>query len=209
MTEHTILTSAQSHEPKHISTSVTGDSGKVITPSSTVAGTSDIRSLIPSEVGVTTTDYLRHHGEMEIIQNSTVDTITVATDATLYTAGDYQQITANWTAGTVNGITHSSGELTVPVDGVYLLSCWNNITFSVNNTLVGFKFTINGSVTSPASTPTVRRKIGTGTDVGSIAASGLIQLSATNRIGIAAAASNGGDLTITDGVCLLQLIKAL
>lgn len=44
--QHTNLTSAQCHEPKHISTSLTSQSGMVITPSSTTAGTSELRQLI-------------------------------------------------------------------------------------------------------------------------------------------------------------------
>lgn len=44
--QHTILTSAQCHEPKHISTSLTSQSGMVITPSSSTAGESELRQLI-------------------------------------------------------------------------------------------------------------------------------------------------------------------
>lgn len=48
--QHSTLTSSQVHEPKHITSSSTGDSGKVITPSGTSAGTSELRNLLESEI---------------------------------------------------------------------------------------------------------------------------------------------------------------
>lgn len=44
--EHTDLTSASVHEPKHITNNGTGASGQVITNSSTVNATSEYRSLV-------------------------------------------------------------------------------------------------------------------------------------------------------------------
>ncbi len=43
--QHSEMLSAQVHEPKHITSSDTSDSGKVVTPSSSVAGTSVLRRL--------------------------------------------------------------------------------------------------------------------------------------------------------------------
>ena len=50
MTAHLSLGSSEVHEPKHITTSSTGDAGKVITPSSTTAGSSELRNIKQSEV---------------------------------------------------------------------------------------------------------------------------------------------------------------
>lgn len=50
MAEHSTITSANCHEPKHISTSTTADTGKVITPSSTVNGTSELRKITVEEI---------------------------------------------------------------------------------------------------------------------------------------------------------------
>jgi hypothetical protein len=49
--QHTDLLSASVHEPKHITDGGTGDSGKVITNSSTVSGESEYRTLVASEIG--------------------------------------------------------------------------------------------------------------------------------------------------------------
>lgn len=204
MTEHNILLNAQTHEPKHITDAVTGDAGKVITPSSTVSGTSDIRVLTPAEVGV-----LSHYGEMEVIQNSTVKALTAATDTTLYTASDYSQITGLFTAGVVDGITFATDELTVPITGIYSLYGWANVTFSVNNPLIGLKFTLNGVTVPPVATPTLRRKLGTGADVASMAGTGLVSLTAGDSIGISTASSLTGNLTITDGNVFITLVKDL
>ncbi|MDY0087122.1 MAG: hypothetical protein RBS78_00990 [Coriobacteriia bacterium] len=53
---HSGMTHAEVHEPKHITLTLTSDAGKVITPSSTVAGTSELRNLVKSEVGLGNVD---------------------------------------------------------------------------------------------------------------------------------------------------------
>lgn len=48
--EHTALNSSQVHEPKHITTATTSDTGKVITPDSGTSGISDLRYLHLDEI---------------------------------------------------------------------------------------------------------------------------------------------------------------
>ena len=50
MAEHVTITSANCHEPKHITSSTTADAGKVITPSSSVNGTSTLRLLTVEDI---------------------------------------------------------------------------------------------------------------------------------------------------------------
>lgn len=47
---HSAIQHADCHEPRHITTSATTDAGKVITPSSSVAGTSVLRQLAVAEL---------------------------------------------------------------------------------------------------------------------------------------------------------------
>lgn len=47
---HTALTTAQVHEPKHITSSTTADTGKVITPSDSASGTSVLRKLTEEDI---------------------------------------------------------------------------------------------------------------------------------------------------------------
>lgn len=48
--EHSTITSANCHEPKHITSATTADTGKVITPSDTVNGTSELRLLTAGDI---------------------------------------------------------------------------------------------------------------------------------------------------------------
>ena len=50
MSEHNVLTGSSIHEEKLISTSGTSDAGKVVTPSSSTAGTGTLRNLVWTEV---------------------------------------------------------------------------------------------------------------------------------------------------------------
>lgn len=53
---HSTMPHAEVHEPKHITISLTNDAGKVITPSGTTAGTSELRFLTSDEVGLGNVD---------------------------------------------------------------------------------------------------------------------------------------------------------
>ena len=50
MADHNTLTGSQLHEPKGIDSSATSDSGKVLTPSASSAGTGTLRYLTESEI---------------------------------------------------------------------------------------------------------------------------------------------------------------
>lgn len=65
--EHVDIPNAELHEPKNIPTSNTSDTGKVITPSSTVSGTSELRRLVASEID-----------EKQVVLNVRVDDISTA-----------------------------------------------------------------------------------------------------------------------------------
>lgn len=50
MAEHNTLTGSSLHEPKGIDSAGTGDAGKVLTPSASVAGEGVLRNLVESEI---------------------------------------------------------------------------------------------------------------------------------------------------------------
>ena len=50
MAEHNTLSGSSLHEPKGIDSAGTSDAGKVLTPSSTSAGTGELRNLVESEI---------------------------------------------------------------------------------------------------------------------------------------------------------------
>lgn len=106
--QHTNLTSAQCHEPKHISSSLTSQSGMVITPSSTTAGTSELRSLTIEDI-----DSARPYGNYA--------------DST-YTSGSPLAIASGVrTKITCDGLGSNTTEIDMPGGG----SLWNSSTNKV------------------------------------------------------------------------------
>lgn len=75
--EHSTMTSAQVHEPKHITDAGTGDAGQVITPSAAVAGTSVIRRLVESEINDKQEFFTLHYVS---IQNASTEYIVMPFD---------------------------------------------------------------------------------------------------------------------------------
>lgn len=144
-----------------------------------------------------------HYGEMEIIQNTTATAVTAATDATLYTGTDYVQLAGIFQAGTVDGVTYASDELTVPRTGVYLFNRWAIMESSVGNVNVGLKFTLNGT---PGPT-TIRQKISSGGDRIEASSASLISLTVGDRLGIAIACDVTANITLSDGGVSLVLVK--
>lgn len=148
------------------------------------------------------------YGEMQILQNSTAIALTAAVDGSLYTTSDYTKITGIWAAGVVDGITYATDELTVPTTGVYHLAGWANTQSSVNNVLVGVKYAVNGTVLPSAVAPTLRRKIGTGTDIGAVSGIGLVQLTAGDVVSLYVACDSNANITIPDAGISLHLVKS-
>lgn len=116
--EHSTLTTSQVHEPKHITSASTGDTGKVITPSSTSGGTSELRYLVESEI-TNKEDYIQCRltdvstaSSVYVIApfNGTIDKIySVLQDAI---TGADSTITTS-----INGVTVTNGGWTVAYTG--------------------------------------------------------------------------------------------
>jgi hypothetical protein len=112
-TEHVDIPNAECHEPKHITDSITADSGKVITPSSSVAGTSVLRELSTVDVG-----YVIAHTMIDI-NIPFVDYIAVQGAVTLdsirLTTSGNTSITTDTVVSVKQGIGGSTiGTLTIP-----------------------------------------------------------------------------------------------
>lgn len=110
--QHTDITSSGCHEPKHISTSLTSQSGMVITPSSTTAGTSALRRLTAQDLDAdNSTSFLTYWGFYE--------------DAT-YTSGSPLSVSADTrTQVTIDGAKAGTNLSQMPV-GVDLWDTINN-----------------------------------------------------------------------------------
>jgi len=193
MAIHNTLTSAQVHEPKHITDTTTADAGKVITPAG--GGTSELRFLTPEEVGINF-----YYLEWGVQENATAISLTAAAVDSLYDAADYVNITsANLPGATSdegNGITFSTTDynVTIPADGIYKTEFWANVVTEVNNTKVGFRFTLNNT---PASA-VVKHDVPTANRPANISATSVSQFSAGDKVGISIAADKTTNILIED-----------
>lgn len=188
--QHKDIPDAQLHEPKGIASATVG------------------QTYVADGAGGGVWKLEQAYGEMQVLQNSTALAVTAATDSTLYTTSDYIKITGIWSAGVVDGITYANDQLTVPVTGVYHLAGWANTTSSASNVLVGVKYAINGTVIPSNLAPTIRRKIGTGTDIGSISGIGLVSLTAGDVISLYLACDTTCNITVPDAGLSLHLVKS-
>ena len=221
MAEHNLLSGSQLHEPKHFAEALGTDAGKVLTPSD-ADGVSELRSLSIADVGIPENRLLQHYGSMQVLQNDGVGEVSVeipynVNDDTLYHVDDYLQLNptngfTEWEAGVTEGITFADGELSVTQDGLYFITGWASVGLDVTNTLLGFKYTINGAPSPSAIFPTVRRFVSSTADVGVVAASGLVSLSSGDSLGIAATSSitsgTKGNLQLADASITLSLFRA-
>lgn len=187
--EHIDIGAGELHEPKGAATANAGE------------------TYVADGFGSGTWKLEQSYGEMVIIQNSTGQALTAASDSTLYTNSDYVLLT-QWAAGETDGVTYASNGLTVPVSGEYLLSAWFNQTSSINNVLVGVKFAVNGTIATAGTVPTLRRKIGTGADVGAVSGNKIINLTAGDVVTLYIACDSNATITNTDAVVVLNLLKA-
>lgn len=149
------------------------------------------------------------YGQLTVSQNSTALAITAAGDSTLYTNGDYTQITGIWDAiphGENNGITQQTNSITIARDGVYRIEFWGNITADASNVNVAAKFAIDGTI-SLVRRPRV--KIGSSGDVQGVAAHGFVQLSAGNIITLWHACDTSCNVTYEDVVFSVHEMRRL
>lgn len=148
-----------------------------------------------------------HFGNKSVSNNAVVIAKTAAVDPTLGTNADYTQITTIWDAipGGVNrGITQQANSLTIARDGYYQVEFWATVAASVNNTVVGFKFAVNG-VISLARKPKARS--GTAGDVNTIAAHGQLALVAGDVITLWLASDKTANITISDALFTLSELR--
>jgi hypothetical protein len=157
-------------------------SGTITDYSGTVAGT-----VLMTDVahGLLTGDIVTQHNSTDY--NGTFE-ITKVTDATYYITAAYTSDQAtDWAMG--DYLLCSTGS-----DGIYSVS-YNNTAFGANPNEV-FKFELNVNLI-PADNITSSRKFGGASDYGSMGASGLVSLSAGDRIWLSVKnETSGADVTV-------------
>lgn len=118
MAEHSTLTTSQVHEPKHITSSATGDAGKVITPSSTVAGTSVLRNLTDTEISSKKSYLAATIADVSTASSIYIPAPFAGTITKIYTALQGAIAGADSIISTtINGVAVTGGNITVAFTG--------------------------------------------------------------------------------------------
>ena len=190
---HSTMPTAKVHEPKHITTAVTGDNGKIITPSSASDGVSVLEQLDVTDLvatGVTT--------EGRVVETTATGGIQISTDAghsfggvhyhggavttTISSSTVYVQMnTAGMSSLLLNGVTESAGRLTIVTAGKYL--CTLNVSFGLaagTNEEIEFDFAVDTSVSGHGQ----RRLVGSSSDIGSLGSTAMIDLAANEVVDV-------------------------
>lgn len=132
--QHSGMTSIQCHEPKHITNTLTSQSGMVITPSSTTAGTSELRRLVASDID---------------IAGSTSPFSEYATYAdTVYTSGSPLSVVADTrTKVTIDGLGPETDESTLPPSVSFWDTIGNEMTPQYETDSYNVRLTFKASTT--------------------------------------------------------------
>lgn len=148
-----------------------------------------------------------NYGQRAVSVNTSAIAKTAATDPTLATNTDYTQVTAIFNAtpdGVNRGITQQANSLTIARAGTYEITFWGCVTSNSNNTVVGFKFAVNGSITLNRR-PRVRvRNAG---EVVPVSANGFITLAVGDIVSLWMASDTTANITIQDAVFALKELR--
>lgn len=149
-------------------------------------------------------------GSMTITGNTNAFAMTAATDSTFNTNTDYALLTgtgAPWNSENLNGgMTFNTNRLIVPVNGVYRVDAWGDVTqFPSNTARVAIKHRVNG-VTYSSRHPQI--KSNSAGDAGSLGAFGLVPLNSGDYLQLVVASTVSGGLILVDVNVTVTLIKA-
>lgn len=148
------------------------------------------------------------YGQLSISNNAVTTATTAAVDPTLATNSDYIQVTGIWNAiphGFNNGITQQTNSITVTRNGVYRLSLWADVTSNVGNSIIAFKFAVNGVINL------VRRpqaRIDTASDIENVSAYGFAEFVAGDVITLWVACTKTANITLQDLVFSMNELKS-
>lgn len=149
------------------------------------------------------------YGLMGITNNSTNFAVSAAADSTLQNVADYVLFTgagAPWAGESLFGVTFSAERLIAPVNGVYDVRFWSNISsYPTNTAFIGTRFKVNGTAWSPRTTIAKSNSAG---DSGNLNAFGLVTLNANDYIQLFIASSATGNLVIRNANLTLDLRRA-
>ena len=190
--QHKNMTDPDLHEPKGIATASSGD----------------VYVADGAGSGVWQAQSVPVFGAMTITSNTTPFSVSAAVDSTLQTDTDYVKLTgagAPWAGeNLVGGLTFNTDSLVVPRNGYYIVQFYAVLSHSVNNSNVGFKYGVNG-VLSTRSTQVMLSNAGRRSVVSGFGITPI--LSANDVLTAHIASDNSGDVTILNANLALFILK--
>lgn len=191
MVAHNTLTGAELHEPKGVSGATAG--------TVYIADGAGSGSWLSPGGGV--------YGEMKVTNNATTVALTAGS---LTTDSNYAKVdTGIWTSTRTKGMTfNSSGYLEVTTAGLYEIALWG--CFSINTVgtnLVAFKYSTDDTNGSLSARKVTRQSNNSG-DVGSISASGFVDLSIGDKLSLWVVCDANTALTMIDAGFTAILLEA-
>jgi hypothetical protein len=192
MPEHDSITNPNIHEPKNIATA---SAGEVYVADGAGSGL-----WLPTGGTI--------HGEMQVVANSSGQSLTAATDTTLNTDSEYVQLDSGiWTTGLVSDVTfNASGYLEINTTGIYIISGWFSFQASVTGTYTGMKYSTDNT-TANLSPRKLSRLSGASGDIGCMSATGITTLSAGDTLSMFVAADKNATITTIDAGLAVILLK--
>ena len=210
MPAHVGLQHADCHEPRHITISTIADAGKVITPSSSASGSSELRFLTVEEIEGALAAISNNiaYGAKVVQRNATVINRVAAVDTTYATASDYTQIAGIFlpTSPPSKDVTLNTDSITLARSGVYEIGFWADVYSSVNNNVVSLALGLAG-VAQPARNVAVRTELLDQPYLAS--ANGIYSLPAGTELTLHFATKVTSDVRIGTGTFSVKMLEAL
>lgn len=151
------------------------------------------------------------YGELQIAANTTSQALS-ALDIDVDT--NYVKVQKDgggtqWTDGETSGVTldATNAYMTIVTAGLYEVSFWASFENDTNSAITAFKYSVDDT-TSNLSTRRLTRKTGTGGDIGSVAASGFVNLVVGAKLSLWVASSSACAVTMVDSGVTVTLLAA-
>ncbi len=203
MAEHRDITDPLLHEPKGISDLAGGvpDANKVYVSDGAGSG---VWTNLPNQ----NPPYI----EIDIVSPAGIVVSVGGTGIDIRDPVSYTQIIQNYSsAGLENGFTLDgvTGEIIVPVDGIYQTQFWISLTDSIGNNVLAIAASVDGSFAGVLTRPVYQTKTRDASNVIAVPGGSIAQLTGGQKIGVGFAAESAGNVTVFDSSITITLIKEL
>lgn len=209
--EHVNIPESGLHEPKGASTAASdrvyrsngaGSGAWSKVDANTLQGTisntaaANLRVITDGEGGFNTEPTpASSFGTLNLTGNTTTKSVTAATDSTLKTNSDFQELDIALSFDNLVNMSNGSNSLILQAGGLYLIDFWANVAASSNGTKFSLKFVINGATFVPRGP---KLTLNTAGQFYNMSANGIHDFTASDEVKLFIAASNSTNITIED-----------